>query len=255
MARRVFFTSESVSMGHPDKMCDQVSDAVLDAMLAQDSGSRVACEAATTTGVIFVLGEITSAGGEGITVQADVSDAEDVDQLFSAVTEQLGPVDILVNNAGITRDGLLLRMDTEDWDSVLSTNLRSVYLCTKAALRGMIRARWGRIVSIASVSGLAGNPGQANYAAAKAGIVGFTKSVAKEVGSRHITVNAVAPGFIETDMTAELGDAVAAAAAERIAVGRLGRPEEVATMVGYLSSDEASYITGQVIVVDGGLSL
>ena len=202
-----------------------------------------------------VLEEITAAGGEGFIVQGDVSDPEDVDQMFAAVAEQLGPVDILVNNAGITRDGLLLRMDIDDWDAVLSTNLRSVYLCSKAALRPMVRSRWGRIISLSSVAGISGNVGQANYAASKAGVVGFTKSVAKEVGSRGVTVNAVAPGFIDTNMTRSLPDEVRDAASGSIALGRFGSPREVASAVGYLASDDAAYITGQVLVVDGGMAL
>jgi 3-oxoacyl-[acyl-carrier protein] reductase len=164
---------------------------------------------------------ITAAGGTAIAVQGDVGDPEAVAEIFEAVIERLGPVEILVNNAGITRDGLILRMGIEAWDDVIETNLRSVYLATKTALRSMLRAKWGRIISISSVSGIAGNPGQANYAASKAGIIGFTKSVAREVGSRGITVNAVAPGFIETDMTEALGEEITTAAAERIALGRL----------------------------------
>ncbi len=190
-----------------------------------------------------------------IAVAADVSDADAVATMFSTVTESLGPVGVLVNNAGITDDGLILRMDEEQWSRVIGTNLTSVYLCTKAALRSMLRARHGRIINISSVSGVSGNAGQANYAASKAGVIGFTKSVAKEVGSRGITVNAVAPGFIATDMTDALGDDVVGRAVEQISLGRLGRPEEVASVVGYLASDEASYITGQTIVVDGGLAL
>ena len=198
---------------------------------------------------------VQAAGGEALSVAANVGDSDDVARMFETVGADLGPVEILVNNAGITRDDLMLRMKVDQWDDVITTNLRSVYLCSKAALRGMLRARWGRIISVGSVSGLAGNPGQANYAAAKAGIVGFTKSLAKEVGSRGITVNVVAPGFIATDMTAALGDRVTTAAAERIALGRLGDPHEVASAVGYLASEAASYITGQTIVVDGGLAL
>jgi 3-oxoacyl-[acyl-carrier protein] reductase len=198
---------------------------------------------------------ITAAGGTAIAVQGDVGDPEAVAEIFEAVIERLGPVEILVNNAGITRDGLILRMGIEAWDDVIETNLRSVYLATKTALRSMLRAKWGRIISISSVSGIAGNPGQANYAASKAGIIGFTKSVAREVGSRGITVNAVAPGFIETDMTEALGEEITTAAAERIALGRLGQPEEVAAAVGYLSSDEAAYVTGHTLVVDGGIAL
>lgn len=198
---------------------------------------------------------ITAAGGTAIAVQGDVGDPEAVAELFEVVTERLGPVEILVNNAGITRDDLILRMGIEAWDDVIETNLRSVYLATKTALRAMLRAKWGRIISISSVSGIAGNPGQANYAASKAGIIGFTKSVAREVGSRGITVNAVAPGFIETDMTEALGEEITTAVTERIALGRLGQPEEVAAAVGYLSSDEAAYVTGHTLVVDGGIAL
>jgi len=198
---------------------------------------------------------ITAAGGTTIAVQGDVGDPEAVAALFETVADQLGPVEILVNNAGITRDDLILRMGLEAWDDVIETNLRSVYLATKTALRGMLRAKWGRVISISSVSGIAGNPGQANYAASKAGIIGFTKSVAREVGSRGITVNAVAPGFIETDMTEALGEEINEAVTERIALGRLGQPEEVAAAVGYLSSDEAAYVTGHTLVVDGGIAL
>jgi 3-oxoacyl-[acyl-carrier protein] reductase len=202
-----------------------------------------------------VVAVIAEAGGTAIAVGADVSNASSVSEMFATVDELLGPVTILVNNAGITDDGLLLRMDEAQWNNVVSTNLTSVYLCTKAALRSMIRARRGRIINISSVSGVAGNAGQSNYAASKAGVIGFTKSIAKEVGSRGITVNAVAPGFIQTDMTDVLDEAVTGRAAEQISLGRLGRPEEVASVVGYLASDGASYITGQAIVVDGGLAL
>lgn len=202
-----------------------------------------------------VVAEIEGLGGQAMAVRADVGDENDVATMFTEIAERFDPPTILVNNAGITRDDLLLRMDLDAWDDVIRTNLRSVYLCTRSALRGMLRARWGRIVSIGSVSGIAGNPGQANYAASKAGVIGFTRSVAKEVGSRGITANVVAPGFIQTDMTAALGEETAEAVVDRIAVGRLGRPEEVASAVGYLASDEAAYITGQTIVVDGGLAL
>ncbi len=198
---------------------------------------------------------IEAAGGTAMAFAADVGDATAVDALVAAVADQLGPVEILVNNAGITRDDLLMRMGPEAWDAVIRTNLTSVYLCSRAVLRGMLRAKWGRIINISSVAGVYGNPGQANYSAAKAGVIGLTKSLAKEIGSRGITVNAIAPGFIETDMTAALGDEVAATVTQQITLGRLGTPQEVASVVGYLASGDASYITGQTILVDGGLAI
>jgi 3-oxoacyl-[acyl-carrier protein] reductase len=184
-----------------------------------------------------------------------VAEEAAVGGMFDEVKQRLGPVEILVNNAGITRDGLIMRMSAADWDAVIAADLRSAFLCSRAAMRDMLRARWGRIVSISSVVGLSGNPGQANYAAAKAGLIGFTKSVAREVGSRGITVNAVAPGFIETEMTGGLDEATRVSILSGIAVGRFGSPEEVASAVGYLASDPAGYVTGQVLVVDGGMSI
>lgn len=202
-----------------------------------------------------VAKSIEEAGGEAIAIGADVGDHEAVAAMFEEITDRLGPVEILVNNAGINRDGLLLRMSDEDFDEVLRVDLRSVFLCTRAALRDMVKARWGRVIGISSVSGLAGNPGQANYAAAKAGIVGFIKSLAKEVGSRGITANVVAPGFVTTDMTSDLGEEASETARGLIAVGRFGTPAEVASAVGYLASEDASYITGQVLRVDGGMTI
>lgn len=204
-----------------------------------------------------VVATITAAHGPeaAIAVQADVAQPGDAERLLKTTLERYGRLDILVNNAGITRDNLLLRMKDDEWDAVLSTNLRSVYLLTKAALRPMMKTRGGRIISITSVVGLTGNSGQANYAAAKAGLIGFTKSIAREMSSRAITANAVAPGYIETDITNVLSDDVRKAALAAIPAGRLGQPEDVANLVVFLASDQAAYITGQTFAVDGGMTM
>jgi 3-oxoacyl-[acyl-carrier protein] reductase len=200
-----------------------------------------------------VAAEIKASGGQALTVQADVSKAEDVERLIRQTVEAYGRLDILVNNAGTTRDTLLMRMTEEDWDLVLDCDLKSAYLCTKAAMRPMMKQRYGRIVNIASVAGLAGNAGQANYSAAKAGLIGFTKAVAREVGSRNITVNAVAPGLVPTDLTSSLPEELKAAMLQQTPLGRFGTAEDVANAVAFLASDEAGYITGQVLSVDGGM--
>jgi 3-oxoacyl-[acyl-carrier protein] reductase len=184
---------------------------------------------------------------------ADVASAESVDALVKRVEDEMGGIDILVNNAGVTRDNLLMRIKDEDWEQVLDTNLRGAFNTIRAASRGMMKKRAGRVINISSVVGITGNKGQANYAASKAGLIGLTKSVAKELASRGILVNAVAPGYIETDMTAELADAARNALMEQISVGRLGKPEDIASVVRFLAGPGASYITGQVLVVDGGM--
>ena len=196
---------------------------------------------------------VEDAGSSAVAVQGDVTKRADVERIFAKTSEALGPVEILVNNAGIISDSLLMRMSDEDWDSVIDLDLRSVFLCTREAIRTMIRSRWGRVINIGSVVGLRGNSGQANYAAAKAGMVGFTQSIAKEVASRNITVNCVAPGYVETDIVEDLPKDLKQAIMDRVPIGRFGYPEEIAGMVGFLASDAASYITGQAIAVDGGL--
>ena len=200
-----------------------------------------------------VAGEIASLGGRSGAILADVSSASDVARMVEEAVASFGRIDILVNNAGITRDQLLLRMSDEDWDKVISVDLKSVFLCTRAVLKYMLRERWGRIVSISSIVGLVGNKGQTNYASAKAGIIGFTRTVAREVASRGITANAIAPGFIDTGMTKAIDEKWREELKERIPVGYLGTPEDVAEAVNFLVSEEARYITGQVLCVDGGL--
>lgn len=196
---------------------------------------------------------ITADGGTAQAIQADVSQGPEVERLFKTILDTYGHLDILVNNAGTTRDMLLLRMKEEDFDVILQTNLRSVYLCTRAALRPMTKQRAGRIINITSVVGITGNAGQANYAAAKAGMIGFTKSTAREMASRNITVNAVAPGFIATELTDMMGEAARNAVLETIPLGRFGQPQDVAGLICFLASDAAAYITGQTLTIDGGM--
>ena len=194
-------------------------------------------------------------GGQAMLAQCNVADFNAVENMIKSIVDAWGSIDILVNNAGITRDNLLLRMKPDDFDAVIDTNLKGVFNCTKVASKFMIKQRSGRIINMSSVVALNGNVGQTNYAAAKAGIIGFTKSAARELAPRGITVNAIAPGFIDTDMTAAMSDAVKQATVERIPLGRVGAPDDIANAVAFLTSDQATYITGQVLAVDGGLSM
>ena len=200
-----------------------------------------------------LVAQIEAAGGTARNVPADVSDADQVAGMFKAVIAEYGTVDILVNNAGVTRDNIIMMMKPADFDDVIETNLRSCWLCCKTAARTMMRKRSGSIINITSVVGIAGNGGQTNYAASKAGIIGLTKSLAKEVAARGIRVNAVAPGFVDTEMTAVLGDEIREKVIEAIPLGRMGRPEDIAKAVAFLASDDAAYVTGQTLVVDGGM--
>lgn len=224
------------------------------ALKLAENGADVAINyAGNTAAAEEVKAAIEKLGRKAMLVQGSVADTDGVQAIVNQVVKELGRLDILINNAGITRDGLLMRMKEADWDAVLETNLKGVFNCSKAVMRTMMKQKSGRIVNMASVVGEMGNPGQANYAAAKAGVIGFTKSLAKEVASRGITVNAVAPGFIATDMTKVLTDDQKAEMARSIPLGRAGQPEDVANAVLFLVSDEAAYITGQVLNVDGGM--
>lgn len=221
--------------------------------LAQD-GAKVALNFASNSAKAeAVKAEIEAAGGEAMLVQGDVSNFAIVAELIKQVVDAWGRIDILINNAGITRDNLLLKMSEDDFDKVIATNLKGVFNCTKAVTKLMMKQRGGRIVNMSSVVGLKGNISQTNYAAAKAGIIGFTKSAARELASRNVTVNAVAPGFIDTDMTAELSEKIKEVMLQEIPAGRMGTPEDVANAVAFLVSDQAAYITGQVLSVDGGM--
>lgn len=202
-----------------------------------------------------VAAEVAASGGSAAVLQGDVSVAAEAEALVGAAEAALGGLDILVNNAGATRDNLLMRLSEEDWDAALNTNLKGAFLCAKAAIRPMLRQRFGRIVNMSSVVALTGNPGQANYAAAKAGLIGFTRTVAREVASRGVTVNALAPGFIETQMIESIPEDLRARILERIPLGRFGAPDDVAGCVAFLCGDDGAYITGQTISIDGGLAL
>ncbi|HEY0906935.1 MAG TPA: 3-oxoacyl-ACP reductase FabG [Methylophilus sp.] len=216
-------------------------------------GATVIGTATTESGAAAITAALQAAGVNGKGIALDVTQAEQIEAVLKHIAEQYGEVGILVNNAGITKDTLLMRMKEEDWDAVLNTNLKSVFRMSQAVLRPMMKARQGRIINISSVVGHMGNAGQTNYAAAKAGMTGFTKSMAQEVGSRGITVNCVAPGFIETDMTAELPEDIKTKMLERVAVGRLGHVDEIAATVVFLASPAAAYITGETIHVNGGM--
>jgi 3-oxoacyl-[acyl-carrier protein] reductase len=223
------------------------------ALKLASAGTKIIVASNETENNDKVVAEIIAAGGEAFPIFLNLTSPESVKEAFGQALKQAGKIDILVNNAGITKDGLAVRMKKEDWDIVIAINLTGAFLATQQVLPGMMKERWGRIVNIASVVGQSGNPGQANYVATKAGIIGLTKTLAQEVGSRNITVNAVAPGFIDTDMTAKLPQEVKDAMLGKIALRRAGTPDDVAAAVNFLASDDASYITGHVINVNGGM--
>lgn len=219
------------------------------------AGAKVACIDINAESLAETVADIRAAGGVAEPLACDVTQSDRVGEVVDQVVAMWGKLDILVNNAGVTRDNVLIRMKDEQWDLVLNINLRGTFLFTRAAARPMMKARRGRIINVASVSGLMGNPGQVNYSASKAGVIGLTRTVACELASRNITVNAVAPGFIATDMTAKLGDETLAAIRKEIPLGRLGEPQDVADAVLFLASDAASFITGHVLTIDGGLTV
>jgi 3-oxoacyl-[acyl-carrier protein] reductase len=217
------------------------------------AGAKVVVAARQLDKLEEVAAEIRAAGGEAFVVPIDLASQDSIKEAFSKASKEFGRVDILINNAGLTRDGLALRMKREDWDAVIQTNLSGSFFCIQQVMPAMVRERWGRIVNITSVVGESGNAGQANYAASKAGLIGLTKSLAQELASRNITVNAVAPGFVETDMTASLTDELKAKITGSVPLKRIGKPEDIAAAVKFLASDDASYITGHILDVNGGM--
>jgi len=219
------------------------------------AGARVVINSRSQERINEISSELQREGLNVIGVGADIQTKEGAEKLIEKATEKWGGVDILVNNAGINRDNLFLRMKEDEWEEVIKTNLNGMFHCTKASIRGMTKKRWGRIINISSIVGITGNPGQANYSAAKAGIIGFTKTLAQEFGGRNITANVIAPGFIETEMTDKLPEKIKEQMLGRIPLGKFGTCDDVAAMVRFLASEEAGYITGQVLVVDGGLAL
>jgi 3-oxoacyl-[acyl-carrier protein] reductase len=225
------------------------------ALKLASTGASVALAARNQEKLNEVVQQITAAGGKAATFQLDVADEEQIKSVFKAVIAHFGKIDILVNNAGITRDQLVLRMKRADWDEVLNTNLTSAYLCTQQVIGSMLKQRWGRVINITSIFGQIGQAGQANYASSKAGLIGLTKAIARELGSRNITCNAVAPGFIETSMTSVLSEELKQNALKMIPLGRIGTPADVANAVAFLASEEASYITGHVLDVNGGMHM
>jgi 3-oxoacyl-[acyl-carrier protein] reductase len=228
-----------------------IGKAIAEALTRQ--GMTVVGTATSDPGAATIDGHLKQLGNTGAGIRLDVTDGKAIDVAIADIQTRFGDVGVLVNNAGITRDNLLLRMKEDEWDAIMDTNLKSAYRLSKAVLRGMMKARHGRIINIGSVVGTSGNPGQANYAAAKAALIGFTKSLAQEVGSRGITVNCVAPGFVDTEMTRALADAQRGKLLERIPLGRLGTPEDVAHAVAFLASDAAGYVTGATLHVNGGM--